>query len=134
MGIKVLIADDHELVRHGLRYAFHNTEIEIIAEAADREAVIRLVQEQPADVLLLDIGWPDGDGTRADGFDILREVKSAKPELPVVIYSMYDRPSYKSRCRELGASGYVVKGLPGARVVEVIRRASAGQDLWESVP
>ncbi len=131
VAIRVLVVDDHDLVRQGLRYVFHNTEIEITAEASDEASVIRLVEEQPMDVVLLDIGWPEGKTTTPRGFDILRAIRSIKPELPVVIYSMHDRESYKSRCRDGGASGYVVKGTPNTTLVEAVRKAYEGENLWD---
>ena len=131
VAIGVLVADDHKSVRDGLRHAFYNTNIEIVAEATDAELVVRCAQEQPCDVVLLDIGWPEGETTTSRGFDILRAIKSVKPELPVVIYSMHDRDSYKSRCKELGASGYVVKGTPNTPLVEAIRKANDGAGAWD---
>lgn len=130
LKIRVLVADNHKLVRDGLRFAFQNTEIHVVAEATDRAAAVRLAQEEPIDLVLLDIGWPDRDSSLPDGFQVLREVLDLKPELPILIYSMHDRESYKSRGRELGACGYVVKGVANKTLIEAVRRANGGEESW----
>ncbi len=126
MAIKVLIADDHEVVRCGMRNLIQQAEdIEIVAEATTgTEAVEKTLSGNP-DVVLLDIRMSGGDGLTALG-----RIKLDKPELPVVMISAYDNPTYVARAVALGASGYINKGLPGAEVLDTIRRAARGESAW----
>ena len=128
MTIRLLIADDHEWVREGLRYAFANTGIEIVAEASTGKSAASLALEVEVDVVLLDIKMPDGDG-----MDALSRIKAAKGNLPVLIYSAHDRPDYVQRCASLGASGYLRKGVDNQVLVAAVRDAFAGQEVWDGV-
>ena len=96
--IRLLIADDHEVVRSGLKSLVAGTEIEVIAEAATADEVVRLAEEQRPDVVLLDIRMPDSDGLNA-----LSRIKLSKPDLPVLMLSTYDNPTYVARAVALGA-------------------------------
>jgi DNA-binding NarL/FixJ family response regulator len=126
MTIRLLIADDHELVREGLRATFAHTRIEVMGEATSCAEAIRLANDVPADVLLLDVSMPGGDG-----FEVLRHVRSI-PTLAVVMYSMHDRDHYFRRARELGASGYLTKQASSEQLVNVIEAASRGESHWSS--
>ena len=125
MTIRVLVADDHEVVRCGLRSLVAGTEIEVVAEAASGEQAIRVVAEGGVDVLLLDIRMPDGDG-----LNTLGRVKLDYPELPVLLLSTYDNPTYIARAVALGAAGYILKGRSREHLLDAIRKAAAGQDSW----
>jgi DNA-binding NarL/FixJ family response regulator len=127
MTIRLLIADDHELVREGLRSAFNDTEIQVTGEATTGDEAAELALDRDVDAVLLDINLPG-----KDGFQVLRQVKSEKPELPVLIYSQHDRPDFKRRARELTASGYVVKGIHKTELLEAVRRVSRGETLWNA--
>ena len=122
--IRLLIAEDHDLVRDGLRTTFEKTEIDVVGEAASGSHAIRLASTD-ADVLLLDIKMPDGDG-----FEVLQAVKSAKPELAVLIYTQHERPDFQDRARALGASGYLTKRARGEELIDCIRKVSQGESLW----
>lgn len=126
MTIRLLIADDHELVREGLRAIFAHTWIEIVGEATTCAEAIQLADAVGADVLLLDVSMPGGDG-----FEVLRHVRSL-PTLAVVMYSMHDRDHYLRRARELGASGYVTKRASSEQLVDAIEAASRGESHWSS--
>jgi two-component system invasion response regulator UvrY len=127
MSIQLLIADDHALIREGLRGAFEDTDIEIVGEATSAYEAIRLALATNADVMLLDIKMPD-----KDGFEVLRLVKSQKPDLAILIYSQYDRLPYKTRARELSASGYLNKRILKRELIDAIQRVSCGEELWVS--
>jgi DNA-binding NarL/FixJ family response regulator len=126
MAIRLLIADDHELVREGLRYTFHRTEVKIVAEAASGSAALRMASEHEVDVALIDICMPD-----CDGFEVLERIKSTQPNLPILIYSMYDRADYIQRSRALGASGYLLKGADAQELVDAVRSVYVGETVWE---
>ena len=125
MTIRVLVADDHEVVRYGLQSLVAGTEIEVVAEASSGEQAIRLVAEGGIDVLLLDIRMPDGDG-----LNTLGRVKLDHPELPVLLLSTYDNPTYIARAVALGAAGYILKGRSREHLLDAIRKAAKGQDAW----
>lgn len=125
MTIKLLIADDHEVVRCGLRSLMEGTDIKIVAEASTGEETVRLVQKHKPDVVLVDIRMPGGDGLNALG-----RIKLDQPELPVLILSTYDNPTYVARAVALGAAGYVLKGEPRERLIEAIEVAAAGDSIW----
>ena len=100
MSIKLLIADDHEVVRCGLRSLMAGTEIEIVGEATTGEQAIQLAMESKPDVVLLDIRMPGGDGLNALG-----RLKLEAPQIAVLILSTYDNPTYVARAVALGAAG-----------------------------
>jgi DNA-binding NarL/FixJ family response regulator len=125
MSIKLLIADDHEVVRSGLKSLVAGTDIKVIAEAATGEAAIRLAMKHEPDVVLLDIRMPEGDGLNALG-----RIKLERPNMPVLILSTYDNPTYVARAVALGASGYLLKGTSRDKLLEAIRMAAQGQTAW----
>ena len=125
MSIRMLIADDHEMVRSGLKRLLEGDEIEVIAEATTgNEAVERAMACDP-DVVLLDIRMTEGDGLNA-----LSRIKQDRPEMPVLILSTYDNPTYVARAIALGANGYLLKGSSRDQLLESIRKISTGQDAW----
>ena len=121
MTIKLLIADDHEVVRSGLRSLMDGTEIKVVAEADTGDAAVKLAAKHDLDVALLDIRMPDGDGLNALG-----RIKLEKPEMPVLILSTYDNPTYVARAVALGASGFILKGSSREQLLEAIRKAADG--------
>ncbi len=125
MSIRVLIADDHEVVRAGLRTLLADTDVQIIGEVGSGDQAVRYVLSNPVDVVLMDIRMPDGDGLTALG-----RVKLEKPELPVLMLSTFDNPTYIARSVALGASGYVLKGCTKEELVSAIRTAAAGESAW----
>lgn len=125
MPIKLLIADDHEVVRSGLRSLLSGTDIQIIAEASSGEEAMRLVERHKPDVVLLDIRM-----TNSDGLNALGRMKLNWPDLPVLMLSTYDNPTYVARAVALGASGYLLKGIGREALLAAIRRVSTGADAW----
>jgi DNA-binding NarL/FixJ family response regulator len=123
--IRVLIADDHEVVRSGLKSMFVGTEIKVVAEAATGASAVKCALENEVDVALLDIRMPDGDGLTALG-----RIKLDKPELPILILSAFDNPTYVARAVALGASGYLLKGCGRAAVISAIETVAAGKSVW----
>jgi DNA-binding NarL/FixJ family response regulator len=123
--IKLLIADDHEVVRCGLKTLLADTEIEIVAEVATGEAAVQYALENDVDVVLLDIRMPEGDGLTALG-----RIKLDKPEMPVLMLSTFDNPTYVARAVALGASGYLLKGCTRDKLISAIRTAAAGESAW----
>lgn len=125
MLIKLLIVDDHEVVRSGLKSMLADTEIKVIGEAASGETAVKAASKQKVDVVLMDVRMPDGDGISALG-----RIKLEKPDLPVLMFSNYDNPTYVARSVALGASGYLLKGISREKLIEAIELAAAGQSIW----
>ena len=123
--IRLLIADDQEVLRSGVKAMLAGTEIKVIAEAATGQAVVKYVLEHEVDVVLMDVRMPDGDGLTALG-----RIKLDKPDLPIVILSNFDNPAYVARAVALGASGYLLKGCTRDELVNAIRKAAAGESIF----
>jgi DNA-binding NarL/FixJ family response regulator len=125
MAIRLLIADDHLVVRTGLKSLVASTDIEVIGEATTGGECIRLAVDLKPDVVLLDIRMPDGDGLNA-----LSRLKLDMPALPVLVFSTYDNPTYVARAVALGANGYLSKGASGDDLIAAIRTVSKGENAW----
>jgi DNA-binding NarL/FixJ family response regulator len=125
MSIKLLIADDHEVVRAGLRSLLAGTDIKIVAEAPSGEQAVRLTLKHEPDVVLMDIRMPEGDGLNALG-----RIKLDRPEMPILVLSTYDNPTYVARAVALGANGFLLKGIGKDKLIEAIRTAATGQNTW----
>ncbi len=123
--IKLLIADDHEVVRSGLKVLLADTDINIVGEVGTGAAAVKFALENDIDVALLDIRMPDGDGLNALG-----RIKLDKPDLPILILSTFDNPTYVARAVALGASGYLLKGCTRDELVKAIHTAMAGESAW----
>lgn len=120
--IKILIADDHSVVRSGLKQFLANaTDCQIAAEAANAQEALALVREQDWGLVLLDIGLPD-----LDGLEVLRRIKREKPQLPVLIFSMFPEDGYAMSALNAGAAGYLMKDSAPQEILEAIRRAAKG--------
>ncbi len=125
MTIKMLVADDHEVVRSGLKTLMAGADIDIVGEAISGVQAVEMALQGDPDVVLLDIRMPDGDGLTALG-----RIKLDKPELPVLMLSAYDNPTYVARAVALGAAGYVLKTAPKEKLIQSIRTAAAGESAW----
>ncbi len=122
MAIRVLIADDHQVIRTGLATLLAGTEIEIVAEAATGKDALKQAEKVKPDVILLDIRMPDGDG-----LSTLEKLRQKTPESRVVMLSTYDNPTYIARAVALGASDYVLKGSSRDDLVNTITAAARGE-------
>ncbi len=125
MSKKVLVVDDHEVIRLGLRMMFENTDLEVVAEATSAAEALAAVEKSVPDVVLLDIRMEGGDG-----LNTLGRLKLDHADLPVVLFSAYDNPTYIARAVALGAAGYVLKSAPRERLLEALNTAAAGESAW----
>jgi DNA-binding NarL/FixJ family response regulator len=126
MTVRLLIADDHDVVRAGLKSLLGDVrDIEIVADAADGDEAIRLARRHRPDVVMLDVRMP---GT--DGLAVLGHLRADLPATAVLMFSSYDNPTYIARAMALGAAGYLVKNAPRDEIVSAIRRVAAGESLW----
>ena len=122
MSIKILVCDDHQVIRTGLASLFAGTEIEIVGEADNGKEALKQAQKIKPDVILLDIRMPDGDGLAT-----LEKLRAKSPESKVVMLSTYDNPTYIARAVALGASDYVLKGSSRDDIVATIVAAAKGE-------
>lgn len=121
--IKVLIADDHALIRKGLKQLLDDTEdMRVIGEAENGMQAIRMVEETTYDVVLLDISMPDKHGV-----EVLKQLKANKPQLPVLMLSMHPEEQYALRSMKAGAAGYLNKQSAPLQLVTAIRQVASGK-------
>jgi len=121
--IKVLIADDHNLVRKGLKRILLDTEwIAAVDEAKDSQEAVLKVSSKEYDVVLLDISFPG-----RSGIDTLKQLRCLKPKLPVLILSMHPEEQYAVRSIRAGAAGYLTKESAPEELIEAIRRVTTGR-------
>jgi DNA-binding NarL/FixJ family response regulator len=123
--IKLLVVDDHEVLRSGVKAMLAGTEIKVIAEAAAGQAAVKYASEHEVDVVLMDVRMPEGDGVTALG-----RIKLEKPDLPVLMFSGYNNPAYIARAVALGASGYLLKDCTRDELLTAIRKAAEGESLF----
>lgn len=120
--IKVFIADDHAVVRSGLRQFLASTDdMTIAAEASTGADVLARIEGSACDLLLLDINLPD-----LNGLEVLKRVKRQKPDLPVVIFSMFSEDEFALEALRAGASGYLNKDSPPDQILTALRTVAAG--------
>jgi DNA-binding NarL/FixJ family response regulator len=130
--VRLLIVDDHGVVRQGLKqFLAAMPDIVVGGEAASAQEALAALRGGSWDLLLLDIAMPDGNG-----LDLLKQIKRERPELPVLIFSMFSEHEYAIRALRNGASGYLTKDSPPERLLEAIRRVTrggryVGEDLAE---
>ena len=120
--VRILVVDDHLIVREGLRWLLgQDEEVEIAGEAATADEAMRTIPDVGPDVVLLDLHLPD-----RSGLEVLREVRDRFPDVPVVILTMSDQPEYVEEAVQAGAAGYLVKNAPQAELSRAIHAAAAG--------
>ncbi len=120
--IRILIADDHPLVRAGLKNVLsEESDMNVIGEASDAHELLDLIKRENMDVVLLDISMPG-----RSGLDVLQELKHDKPKLPVLVFSMHPEDRYALRALRSGAAGYMTKESPPAELVKAIRKIANG--------
>lgn len=121
--IRVLLVDDHDLVREGLIQIIETTnDITVTGEASDGQSAMYLLRKQPFDVVLLDIGLPD-----QNGLHWLKVIRNEQPTLPVLMLTMYDEQQYAIRCMRAGAAGYLTKRHASTELLTAVRRVAVGQ-------
>ncbi|SAL63076.1 two component LuxR family transcriptional regulator [Caballeronia choica] len=121
-SISVLLVDDHTVVRNGVRLMLGTaSDIEVTGEAETAQEALDLIQRQDFNVALVDIALPD-----RSGLDLLKLMRAKKPDLPVLMLSMYSEEIYAVRALKHGAAGYLTKNSPTGTLVGAIRKAVAG--------
>lgn len=120
--IRILIADDHEIVRQGLKQIVAEVpDMLVSGEASDAPGVLSLVRQQESDVLVLDITMPGRSGV-----EVLKELKHEHPKLPVLVLSMHSEDQYAVRVIKAGAAGYLTKRSAPKELIGAIRKVFSG--------
>ena len=120
--IKVLLADDHSIVRAGLRRIVEESgDMEVIAEAADGREAIQQTHKQLPDVAVIDISMP-----ALDGLEVISQLRNYYPKLPILILTMHEEGQYVVRAIEAGAMGYITKQSAPEQLVKAIRKVHSG--------
>jgi DNA-binding NarL/FixJ family response regulator len=120
--LKILVADDHPIVRQGIKQIIADTTDMVVAgEASSGQEVLNAVKDKTYDVILLDIAMPG-----PNSIDILKQLKQDKPQIAVLILSIYPEEQYAVRTLKAGASGYLTKESAPDELVEAIRKVSKG--------
>ncbi|GAA5172429.1 response regulator transcription factor RqpR [Viridibacterium curvum] len=121
--IRVLIADDHAIIRHGLKQILSDTEdLEVVAEADGGVKALQVLRNTQSDVVLMDVSMPD-----RNGIDTLKLIKKEFPRLPVLMLSMHPEEQYAVRALRAGAAGYLSKQGAPEQLVTAIRQVAAGK-------
>jgi two-component system, NarL family, invasion response regulator UvrY len=120
--LKIFIADDHLLIREGLKkLLLYETDLKIVGEADNPDETISFITQNEVDILVLDINLPG-----KSGLDILKQLKMFKPDLHVLILSMYSEEQYAERSLKAGAAGYLTKESATDELINAIRKVAKG--------
>jgi len=123
--IKILIADDHAVVREGTRQILEReADLGVVAEAGDGEEAVRLVGTSQPDVAIVDIAMP-----KLDGIEATRQIKALYPTVAVLILTAYDDDQFVFSLLEAGAAGYLLKSVRGRELIDAVRAVYAGESV-----
>ena len=123
--LKILIADDHPLLREALRHALdREKDVEVIAEASDGEEAVKLASELKPDVVVMDIVMP-----KLNGIEATKKIKEIAPNIAILILTAYDDEEYVLGLLDAGAAGYLLKSARGRDLVEAIRAIRSGESV-----
>jgi two-component system, NarL family, invasion response regulator UvrY len=121
--VRVLIADDHAIFLEGLKQVIDKTaNFTVEGEAGNGQEVLTMIRDHEYDLLVLDISLPG-----RSGLDVLKEIKSLRPKLPILILSMHPEEQYAMRALKSGASGYLTKGSSSQELIEAMQKISLGK-------
>ena len=122
MSVRVLLADDHKILREGLRRSLEAQGLDVVGEAADGEEAIEMADDLRPDVVLMDVTMPVLDGVEAT-----RRIRQRLPEVRVVVLTMHADETTMARAIRVGADGYLVKDCSSDEIAEALRLVVAGQ-------
>jgi DNA-binding NarL/FixJ family response regulator len=120
--VRVLLADDHRILREGLRRSIEAQGLEVVGEAADGEEAVELAEQLRPDVVLMDLSMPVLDGVEAT-----RRIRERRPEVRVVVLTMHADEATMARAVRVGADGYLVKDCSSDEIADTLRLVAAGE-------
>jgi two-component system response regulator NreC len=122
-AMKVLVVDDHEVVRQGIKMVLEtDPELEVVGEAASGEDAIDRVRDLHPNVVVMDIGMPG-----LSGFEATRRIRQSNPDVQVLALTVHDSEAYVFQMLQAGATGYIVKRAPAVEVIQAVKRAYRGE-------
>ena len=123
MSIRIILADDHAIVRHGLSRSFQQEEdVEVIAQAKDGRSTVQLTKELSPTVVVMDIGMPD-----LNGIEATRQITRESPQVKVIALSMHSSRKYVTEMFKAGASGYLLKNCDFEELADAVRIVAGGK-------
>jgi len=125
MAIKVLVVDDEEIIRAGLKELFIDSDVEIVADARGGEEFMEKCRVVSCDVALIDVRMEP-----TDGLAVMQRLQQEGIRLPVILFSAIDNPNYVARGLALGAAGFLLKHEERAKWLNIIRKVAAGESTW----
>jgi len=126
-SLKILLVEDDELFRLGLRVRLQQAQFDMIVEAEDGETALEMAQQYALDIVVLDIGLP-GVG----GIEACRQLRQLHPNLPILVLTSHTQKALINRIISVGAQGYCLKGVPSETLILAIRSVAAGASWWDS--
>lgn len=127
--IKLVIADDHLVVRKGTRQILEQeADFKVLGEAADGEETLKIVDEQSPDIVVLDIAMP-----KVNGIEVTRKIKQAHPETAILILSNYDNDEFVFGLLEAGAAGYLLKDASSQEIINAVKAIKRGESVLHPV-
>ncbi len=127
--IRIVIADDHKVVREGTRELLQKeNDLEVVGEAGDGEEAVELVKDLKPDVVIMDVAMP-----RLNGIDATKQIKAIEPSTAVLALTAYEYDQYVFALLEAGAAGYLLKDVRGQEVIEAVRAVHAGESVLHPV-
>jgi two-component system, NarL family, response regulator LiaR len=123
--IKVMLAEDHVVVREGTRELIqHEDDMEVVGEAGDGEEAVALVHQVKPDVIIMDVNMP-----KLNGIEATKQIKAIIPSVAVLVLTAYDNDQYVSALLEAGAAGYLLKNIKGRELIDAVRAVNAGESV-----
>jgi DNA-binding NarL/FixJ family response regulator len=127
--IRIVIADDHAIVRQGTRSLLEReNDMEVVGEAGDGEEAVKIIEHLKPDVAILDIAMP-----KLNGIEVTKQIKPKQPSTAVLILTAYDDDVYVFKLLEAGAAGYLLKDVNSREVVDAVRAVYAGESVLHPV-
>lgn len=124
--IKLLLADDHAVVRKGLQlFIGYEDNLQLLAEASDGEELIEMIKKHDADILLLDLDMP-----KMNGITAIRKIKEIAPNLKIIVLTMHPQDIYGKTAMQMGASGYMIKDEEPKKLIQAINRVYEGEQVF----
>jgi two-component system, NarL family, response regulator len=125
--LRILLVEDDELFRLGLQFRLQQeSDIKIVAQAADGETAVELAHRHALDLVLLDVGLP-----RMSGLEACRQIKASQPHLPILALTSHSEQSLITRLIEAGVQGYCLKGIAAEMLILAVRSVAAGASWWD---